>query len=88
MNIKDEDSLKQSFAQVAKQILREPPSASRLSRLYVRENLNDVVDAVKTWLSLLYNTQWLMIFNNYNNLKLLGNLDPIVIDISKFLLEL
>ena len=87
MNIKDEDSLKQSFAQVAKQILREHPSASRLSRLYVRENLNDVVDAVKTWLSLPYNTRWLMIFDNYNNLKLLGNLDPIAIDIGKFLLE-
>jgi DNA replication protein DnaC len=31
LNIKDEDSLKQSFAKVAKQILREHPSASRLS---------------------------------------------------------
>jgi ATP/maltotriose-dependent transcriptional regulator MalT len=30
LNIKDEDSLKQSFAKAARQILREHPSASRL----------------------------------------------------------
>src|ERR1700722_16282264 len=47
LNIKDEDSLKQSFAKVAKQILREHPLASQLSSVDVKENLDEVIDAVK-----------------------------------------
>ena len=52
LNIKDEDSLKQSFAKVAKQILREHPSATRLSSVDIKENLDEVIDAVKEWLNL------------------------------------
>ena len=52
LNIKDEDSLKQSFAKAAKQILRDHPSASRLSSVDIKENLDEVIDAVKEWLSL------------------------------------
>ena len=65
LNIKDEDSLKQSFAKVAKQILREHPLASRLSSVDIKENLDEVIDAVKAWLSLPNNTRWLMIYDNY-----------------------
>lgn len=85
MNIKDEDSLKQSFTKVAKQILREHPSASQISGFDARENLDEVVDAVKVWLSLPYNTRWLMIFDNYDNPKLPGNSDFTALDISQFL---
>ncbi|KAI9763144.1 MAG: Vegetative incompatibility protein HET-E-1 [Geoglossum simile] len=48
LNIKDEDSLKQSFASVAKQILREYPSARWLSSVNMK-NLDEVIDAVKAW---------------------------------------
>ena len=37
LNIKDKDSLKQSFARVARQILREYPSASRLSNVDINK---------------------------------------------------
>lgn len=57
LNIKDEDSLKQSYAKIAKQILREHPLASRLSSVNVKEHLDEVIDAVKAWLSLPNNTQ-------------------------------
>jgi AAA+ ATPase superfamily predicted ATPase len=87
LNIKDEDSLKQSFAKVAKQILREHPLASRLSSVDVRENLDEVIDAVKAWLSLPRNTRWLMIYDNYDNPKLPANADPAAVDICKFLPE-
>jgi ATP/maltotriose-dependent transcriptional regulator MalT len=87
LNIKDEDSLKQSFAKVAKQVLREHPLASRLSSVDVRENLDEVIDAVKAWLSLPNNTRWLMIYDNYDNLKLLGNVDQTAVDIRQFLPE-
>ena len=87
LNIKDEDALKQSFAKVARQILREHPSASRLSSVDMKENLDEVIDAVKAWLSLPNNTRWLMIYDNYDNPKLPGNTDPAALDIRKFLPE-
>jgi NB-ARC domain-containing protein len=87
INIKDEDSLKRSFAKVAKQILREHPSASRLGSVDINENIDEVVDAVKAWLSLPNNTRWLMIYDNYDNPKLPGNTDPAAVDIRKFIPE-
>jgi ATP/maltotriose-dependent transcriptional regulator MalT len=87
LNIKDEDSLKQSFANVAKQILREYPLASRLSSVDTNENLDEVVDAVKAWLSQPNNTRWLMIYDNYDNPKLPTNTDPAAVDIRNFLPE-
>ncbi len=87
LNIKDEDALKQSFARIARQILRAHPLASRLSNVDINENLDKVVDAVKAWLSLPDNTRWLMIYDNYDNPRLLGNTDPRAVDIQRFLPE-
>jgi hypothetical protein len=86
LNIKDEDSLKQSFANVAKQILREYPSARWLSSVNMK-NLDEVVDAVKAWQGLPYNTRWLMIYNNYDNPRLASNKDLAAVDITKYLPE-
>ena len=86
LNIKDKDSLKQSFAKVAKQILQEHPSVSRLSSVNVK-NLDKVIDAVKTWQGLPYNTRWLMIYDNYDNPKLASNKDIAGLDITKYLPE-
>lgn len=86
LNIKDEDSLKQSFAKVARQILREHPSANRLSNVDMK-NLDEVVEAVKAWLSLPNNTRWLTIYDNYDNPRLPGISDVEAVDIRKFLLE-
>ena len=84
LNIKDEDSLKQSFARVARQILREYPSARWLSSVDLK-NLDQVIDAVKAWQGLPYNTRWLMIYDNYDNPKLASNKDPAAVDIAQFL---
>jgi hypothetical protein len=70
---------------VAKQILREHPLASRLCSVDVKEKLDEVIDAVKAWLSLPNNMRWLMIYDNYDNLKLLGNADRTAVDIHQFL---
>ena len=87
LNIKDEDSLKQSFVKAAKQILREHPSASRLRSVNIKENLDEVIDAVKEWLSLPNNTRWLMIYDNYDNPKFAGNTDSTAVDIQNYLPE-
>jgi tetratricopeptide (TPR) repeat protein len=87
LNIKDEDSLKQSFAKVARQISRKYPLAIRLRNVDTNENLDEVVDAVKAWLSLPYNTRWLIIYDNYDNPKLPGHTDPKTVDIRNFFPE-
>jgi len=87
LSIKDEDSLKQSFVKVAKQISREHLSALRLGNVDTNENLDEVVDAVNAWLSRPNNTRWLMIYDNYDNPKLPGRTDPAAVDIRKFFPE-
>jgi hypothetical protein len=87
-NIRDEDSLKQSFVKTAKRILREHPSAGRLSGINMKENADEVIDAVKEWLSLPKNTRWLAIYDNYDNPKLPDKTDPKALDIQQFLPEL
>ena len=87
LNIKDLDSLKQSFDRVARQILREHPLAGRLSSVDMKGDLDEVIDAVKMWLSLPYNTRWLMIYDNYDNPKSANNTDPAAVDIRQFLPE-
>ncbi|KAH8767807.1 kinesin light chain [Hyaloscypha sp. PMI_1271] len=85
LNIKDEDSLKQSFVKAARRISREHLSA--ISNMDTNTNIDDVVDAVKAWLSLPNNTRWLLIFDNYDNPKLSRNTDPAAMDIRRFLPE-
>ncbi|EHK95976.1 putative Vegetative incompatibility protein HET-E-1 [Glarea lozoyensis 74030] len=87
LNIKDESSLKQSFAIMARQISQEYPLALRLSGRDTNESLDEVVDAVKAWLSRPNNSRWLMIFDNYDNPKLPRNSDPAAVNIRKFFPE-
>jgi hypothetical protein len=87
LNIKDEDSLKQSFARVARQILQEYPSARWLSNVDTKD-FDEVINAVKAWQGLPYNTRWLMIYDNYDNPRLASNKDPAAVDITKFLPEI
>lgn len=87
LNIKDEVSLKQSFANTAKRILRRHPSASRLSSIDIKENLDEILDAVKEWLSLPKNTRWLVIYDNYDSPQLPDTTDPTALDIQQFLPE-
>ena len=87
LNIKDEDSLRQSFAKAAKQILRDHPSARRLSSVDIKEDIDGAIDGVKEWLILPNNTRWLMIYDNYDSPELLGNTDPTAVNIDKFLPE-
>jgi hypothetical protein len=66
---------------VARQILREYPSANQLSIVDMKGDLDEVINAVKAWLSLPYNTQWLMIYDNYNNPESAKNIDLVAVNI-------
>jgi ATP/maltotriose-dependent transcriptional regulator MalT len=87
LNIKDEDSLNQSFIKVAKRISREHPSDTRLKRVDAENSIEEVIDAVKAWLSLPMNTRWLLVYDNYDNPKIPGNKDPGALDLRKYLPE-
>lgn len=86
VHIKDEDSIKQSFSKMAKQILHNQPSAPYLSSVGTI-NLDEIVDAVKKWLSLRNNKHWLMVYDNYDNPKLPNSRDLAAVDIRKYLPE-
>ncbi|KAK3620612.1 hypothetical protein LTR22_025513 [Elasticomyces elasticus] len=85
LNIRDEASVKQSFAIVARRILRYHPSASHVSNIDLGGNLNDIVNAVLAWLGESDNTRWLAIFDNYDNPKVRSNDFPDAVDIRRFL---
>lgn len=87
MNANDEDSLKLSFLNVAKQVLRHHPEARMLTSVDLEGDLDAVVDAVKTWLGSSGNEHWLMIYDNYDNPKQPGTKDPTAMDIRRFLPE-
>jgi len=88
VNCKDKDSAKQSFAKIAGRVLREHPSASRLSTATdLKGDLGDVVEVAKQWLSLPKNTGWLIVYDNYDNPKVPDNTDPEAVDIQEFLPE-
>jgi hypothetical protein len=87
LNIKDGDSLRQSFAMIAKQILREHPSAKVSSMADAEGDFDKTVDAIKAWLSLPNNTRWLMIYDNYDNPCLPDGADRADRDIRRFLPE-
>ena len=87
LNIKDEISVKQSYSRIAKRILREHPLISQFSMITNDSKLDEVMAAVKRWLEHVQNTQWLMIFDNYDSPKVPGKADPNMIDIKQFFPE-
>lgn len=87
LNVKDEDSLKQSFTRIARQIERHYPLASQTSAPDEQKDPDEMTEAVKAWLSLPSNSRWLLVYDNYDNPKLPSNTDPTAVDIQEYLPE-
>jgi ATP/maltotriose-dependent transcriptional regulator MalT len=83
LNANDEDSLMLSFRDVARQVLKDQPSAETLAGVDLDGNLDRVLSAVKAWLDIRKNTRWLVIYDNYDNPRTPGN--PSGIDVRWFL---
>jgi hypothetical protein len=77
LNIKDEMSVKQSYLRLARRISLECDDKEQ----------DKVVAEVKRWLEHAKNTRWLMVFDNYDNPKVPGNMDTGAVDIQQFLPE-
>jgi ATP/maltotriose-dependent transcriptional regulator MalT len=87
LNIKDGVSVKQSYARIARRILQEHPSTSKLGAITDDSRPEEVIAAVKRWLEHAKNMRWLMVLDNYDNPKVASNTDPSAVDIRQFLPE-
>ncbi|GKT51713.1 nephrocystin-3 [Colletotrichum spaethianum] len=70
LNARDETSLKQSFRQAARRILREHPTVSYVQNAMVNQDLDGTTEAVKRWLDEARNDRWLVIYDNYDDVRL------------------
>lgn len=86
MNGKNEETLKQSFIDVAKHIYDECPSSTSalLKTATGSKNSDEVIEAVNKWLSAKDNTQWMVVFDNVDNPKVPGNTNPQAYDIKSY----
>lgn len=86
-NGKNEDTLKQSFAGVAKRLYKEYPSSTLLRTAAEEKDANQIVTTVNQWLSMRGNDQWILVFDNVDNPKLPGISDPQAYDIRSYFPE-
>ena len=87
LNIKDENSVKQSYARIARRIKREQPLASQLVSSTDESQLDKIVSAVRRWLDHAKNTRWLIVFDNYDNPKVPRSTGRETVNIQQFLPE-
>ena len=87
LNGKTEDTLKQSFAGMAKRLHIKHPSSALLRTASEEKDADQVVALIKQWLSIRGNTQWMLIFDNVDNPKLPGISDPQAYDIRLYFPE-
>ena len=87
LNGKSEDTLKQSFAGMAKRLHNKYPSSTLLKIAAEEKNANKMVAAIQNWLSIEKNTRWILVFDNVDNPKLPGIEDPQGYDIRSYFPE-
>ncbi|CAG1984541.1 unnamed protein product, partial [Fusarium graminearum] len=75
MNATDEETLKRSFLRAADRILQDCFPFPYLAHAVADSDMDEIVKAVKRWLSERKNNQWLIIFDNYDHPSLGGNTD-------------
>ena len=76
LNIKDEESVKQGFANITRRILQDHPLDPWMTSCDIKGSLDGIVDAAKAWLNRPHSTRWLMIFDSYDNPPLSGISSP------------
>lgn len=87
LNGQNEDTLKQSFARMAKRLYNEHPSSSLLKTIAEEKDANRIVTLIKEWLSIRGNSQWILVFDNVDNPKLTGIEDSQAYDIRLYFPE-
>ncbi|KAK2012020.1 hypothetical protein LZ32DRAFT_585622 [Colletotrichum eremochloae] len=73
LNARDETSLKQSFQQAARRIAREYPTVAYVQNAIASQNFDETAEAVKRWLGETGNDRWLVIYDNYDDVRFDGH---------------
>lgn len=76
LNGKTEDTLKQSFASMTERLHDEYPSSPLLKTAVKEKNADQMIAAIKKWLSKKNNAQWLLVIDNFDNPRLPGIENP------------
>ncbi|KAK2022493.1 hypothetical protein LX32DRAFT_677191 [Colletotrichum zoysiae] len=72
LNARDETSLKQSFQQAARRIAQEYPTVAYVQNAIANRDLDETTEAVKRWLDETGNDRWLIIYDNYDDVRFDG----------------
>lgn len=69
INAKDETSLKQSFYQAARRILYEHQHVVYIKNATANQDVDETLEAVKRWLNERMNNRWLVVYDNYDDVR-------------------
>lgn len=81
LNGKNEDTLKQSFAVIAKRLYDKYLFSALLRTAAESQNIDQTVAAIKQWFLVKGNHRWMLIFDNIDNSKLPDIKNPQAYDI-------
>ena len=84
LNAKTEDTLKQSFAEYARQLPKHDINQELLDGPQSEATLMEVTRGMRRWLSLPGNDQWLIIFDNVDNPKIPDNKQANAYDVRSY----
>lgn len=87
LNGKNEDTLKQSFAGMAKRLYMEYPASMLLRTAAEEQDASKTIAGINQWLSKKGNNNWILVFDNVDNPKLPGISDPQAYDIRSYFPE-
>lgn len=85
LNMQDASSAGRSLILFARRVLQHHPCAPYLSQVDLAGSPDEIAVAVMAWLSMVDNTGWLAICDNYDNTRIGGNTDSAAVDIRDFL---
>lgn len=70
LDARDTTALKQSYQRLAQRITIETTSVAYIENALSNRDLDETVEAVKRWLDEPMNNRWLIIYDNYDDVKL------------------
>ncbi|KAF4416199.1 Nephrocystin-3 [Colletotrichum fructicola] len=76
LDARDTITLKQSYRRLAQRIMKETTSVTYINNAFSNPDLDETVSAVKRWLDEPKNNRWLMIYDNYDDVKLHNRGNP------------
>ena len=76
LNGKTEDTLRQSFAGMAERLHNEYPCSTLLKTAAREKNADQMIAAIKQWLSTKNNVRWMLVFDNVDNPRFCGIVNP------------